>query len=358
MAQSLFRLLLGQLAVSIAADGGARRSDRWPGVHRLFRRDPLLAGATAAQLARVAMPSPPRCRSRPGRSSSTSTRLRPRTRFSRAKFAWNRRIRPRFWCRPGTTFGVADTLAGTPSGWRAVATADGRALRLDRDDLFGVMADHVDLMQNLFTEALRLRDQESSQAVAQPGHPVFRVESGSSARLREGRSMDRFRRAPIIVAGRRDSVSRRSSLAGQSATRPHVRSLSPSEMETFLLKARILDIKDAGGGVTGSQRVKLSDGTLTHDAHVQSVDISKPVFEAGQHTELNFKDTYRFNIAGYRLARLLRDRHRPDVGRAQRQRQDGRRHVVGRRRPDGRERSGSRKRRWGPTRCARPIRFR
>jgi hypothetical protein len=38
---------------------------------------------------------------------------------------------------------------------------------------------------------------------------------------------------------------------------------------------------------------------------VQSVDISKPVFEAGQHTELNFKDTYRFNIAAYRLARLL-----------------------------------------------------
>jgi hypothetical protein len=31
----------------------------------------------------------------------------------------------------------------------------------------------------------------------------------------------------------------------------------------------------------------------------------KPVFEAGQHTELNFKDTYRYNIAGYRLARLL-----------------------------------------------------
>lgn len=76
-------------------------------------------------------------------------------------------------------------------------------------------------------------------------------------------------------------------------------------METFLLKARITDKRDAGAGVTGSQRVTLSDGKLTHDAHVQSVDIAKPVFEAGQHTELNFKDTYRFNIAAYRLARLL-----------------------------------------------------
>jgi hypothetical protein len=43
----------------------------------------------------------------------------------------------------------------------------------------------------------------------------------------------------------------------------------------------------------------------THDVHIQSVDITKTVFQAGRHTELNFKDTYRFNIAGYRLARLL-----------------------------------------------------
>jgi len=81
--------------------------------------------------------------------------------------------------------------------------------------------------------------------------------------------------------------------------------LTPSEMETFLLKAKILDVRDAGAGVTGSQRVKLTDGKVTHDAHVQSVDIAKPVFTAGAHTEVNFKDTYRFNIAGYRLARLL-----------------------------------------------------
>ena len=82
-------------------------------------------------------------------------------------------------------------------------------------------------------------------------------------------------------------------------------SLSPGEMEAFLLKAQILDVRDAGGGVTGSRRAKLTDGTLTHDVHIQTVDIAKPVFEAGKHTELNFKDTYRFNIAGYRLARLL-----------------------------------------------------
>jgi hypothetical protein len=114
--------------------------------------------------------------------------------------------------------------------------------------------------------------------------------------------MDPFRRAPIFVVVASLSLAA-SSLAGQGkATVP---SLTPAEMETFLLKARITDKRDAGAGVTGSLRVTLSDGKMTHDAHVQSVDISKPVFEAGQHTELNFKDTYRFNIAAYRLARLL-----------------------------------------------------
>jgi hypothetical protein len=114
--------------------------------------------------------------------------------------------------------------------------------------------------------------------------------------------MDPFRRAPIFVIVASLSFAA-SSLAGQGkATVP---SLTPAEMETFLLKARITDKRDAGAGVTGSLRVTLSDGKITHDAHVQSVDISKPVFEAGQHTELNFKDTYRFNIAAYRLARLL-----------------------------------------------------
>jgi hypothetical protein len=112
-----------------------------------------------------------------------------------------------------------------------------------------------------------------------------------------------IRRAPLIVIGLSLTVASLG-FSGQDASVTGSQ-LSPSEMETFLLKARILNTKDAGSGVTGSQRVKLSDGKITHDAHVQTVDITKPVFEAGEHTELNFKDSYRYNIAGYRLARLL-----------------------------------------------------
>jgi hypothetical protein len=115
--------------------------------------------------------------------------------------------------------------------------------------------------------------------------------------------MDPFRRVPIVVIG--ISLSAASLAFAGQATKVSGSQLTPGEMETFLLKARILDSNDAGGGVTGSRRVKMSDGKITHDAHVQTVDIAKPVFEAGNHTEVNFKDTYRYNIAGYRLARLL-----------------------------------------------------
>ena len=81
--------------------------------------------------------------------------------------------------------------------------------------------------------------------------------------------------------------------------------LSPEAMEAFLLKARVSNLRDAGSGVTNSRRATLSDGQLTHDAHIQTVDIAQHVFESGRNTELNFKDTYRYNIAGYRVAKLI-----------------------------------------------------
>jgi hypothetical protein len=43
-------------------------------------------------------------------------------------------------------------------------TKDGRALRLEREELFSVLADHVDLMQGLFAGVLALRDTETKVA--------------------------------------------------------------------------------------------------------------------------------------------------------------------------------------------------
>jgi hypothetical protein len=94
-------------------------------------------------------------------------------------------------------------------------------------------------------------------------------------------------------------------LTGQEAGPASNSRLTPEDMEAFLLKAKVTNRRDAGSGVTGSSRVTLSDGRLTHDAHVQAVDVARAVFQAGKASEVNFKDTYRYNIAGYRLARLI-----------------------------------------------------
>jgi hypothetical protein len=93
-------------------------------------------------------------------------------------------------------------------------------------------------------------------------------------------------------------------IAQEAAATP-APTLTPAEMEAFLLKARIARQRDAGGGVTASRRATLTDGRITHDAHIQTVDISESVFQAGKSSEINFKDTFRYNIAGYRVAQLI-----------------------------------------------------
>jgi hypothetical protein len=82
--------------------------------------------------------------------------------------------------------------------------------------------------------------------------------------------------------------------------------LSAAEMEKFLVDGRIVKKKESSKGVTSAYRVTLSDGSLTHDAQVQNVDIAKPYFDVGpKKSEVNFKDSYRYNVAAYRLAVLL-----------------------------------------------------
>jgi hypothetical protein len=94
-------------------------------------------------------------------------------------------------------------------------------------------------------------------------------------------------------------------LAQETPATAPTATLSPEAIEAFLLRARVSSQRDAGSGVTNSRRATLTDGQLTHDAHIQTVDIAQQVFEAGRNTELNFKDTYRYNIAGYRVAKLI-----------------------------------------------------
>jgi len=82
--------------------------------------------------------------------------------------------------------------------------------------------------------------------------------------------------------------------------------LTDEQMETFLLNAKVIATKSVNKGVTNARRATLSDGVITHDAQIQTVDISKFVFvPATGPSEINFRDSYRYNIAGYQLSRLL-----------------------------------------------------
>ena len=90
----------------------------------------------------------------------------------------------------------------------------------------------------------------------------------------------------------------------QAPTAPSA--LTPEAIAAFLSNAKIVHAKAVGKGVTSPWRLTLSDGTLTHDAAFQSVDEHKPMerFASGG-TELNFIDSWRYNVAAYRLAGLV-----------------------------------------------------
>jgi len=95
-------------------------------------------------------------------------------------------------------------------------------------------------------------------------------------------------------------------LAGQDAATSATARLAPAEMEAFLLKApKVGGLRSTGKGVTDSKKGTLSDGRVTHAVHVQDIDDKRAIFEAGAKTELNFKDWYGYNIAGYKLAQLI-----------------------------------------------------
>jgi hypothetical protein len=90
-----------------------------------------------------------------------------------------------------------------------------------------------------------------------------------------------------------------------SAAQDSPKKLSLDQMEVFLQRAKIINTKMLNTGITHSSRASLSDGTIVHNAHVQSIDEAKTIFQGDRGTELNFRDTWKFNVAGYRLARIL-----------------------------------------------------
>ena len=80
---------------------------------------------------------------------------------------------------------------------------------------------------------------------------------------------------------------------------------TPAEMEKFLLEAKVLKSRAAGSGTTGTLRLTLSDGTVTHDAQAHFIEVEQAIYRVQGYTEFNFRDCFCFNIAAYKLAVLL-----------------------------------------------------
>jgi hypothetical protein len=82
--------------------------------------------------------------------------------------------------------------------------------------------------------------------------------------------------------------------------------LTVEQMKEFLLKAKVIKEKRTTKGITAPSRLTMTDGVLTHDAGFQTIDESKAKQEFGTGiVEMNFRDSYKFNLAAYELACML-----------------------------------------------------
>jgi len=81
--------------------------------------------------------------------------------------------------------------------------------------------------------------------------------------------------------------------------------LTKDQIKEFLLTAKIVHEKESSKGITHPLRLTLSDGKITHDASFQRIDEHKASKQLASGTELNFVDSYKYNIAAYTLAEML-----------------------------------------------------
>ena len=81
---------------------------------------------------------------------------------------------------------------------------------------------------------------------------------------------------------------------------------SKEEMKEFLLNAKVVNSRQSSKGITNPWRLTLSDGNVTHEASFQSVDEHKTKMEFDDgHVELDFVDSYKYNLGAYKLAEIL-----------------------------------------------------
>jgi len=112
----------------------------------------------------------------------------------------------------------------------------------------------------------------------------------------------RIQKLPALVVGLIVSGGMGSRALDQPASSPH---LTCAEIETFLRTAKIGTQRDIPRGVTNPKQATLDDGKIKHEAGIKTVHVTKTSFTTHRGTELNFKDWWEFDVAGYELAKIL-----------------------------------------------------
>ncbi len=81
--------------------------------------------------------------------------------------------------------------------------------------------------------------------------------------------------------------------------------LTDAEQEKFLRTAKIVSSAEIGRGVTKPVKVELTDGKLKHSASIQRINKELSEFFGADGSHIPMTDAWRFNIAVYKIDRLL-----------------------------------------------------
>jgi hypothetical protein len=109
------------------------------------------------------------------------------------------------------------------------------------------------------------------------------------------------RRDLLLALGGVVSYARLGGVSAQTNAAPE----SDADREAFLHGGTVVSVKDIGEGVTKPLRVEMSWKGVKHSAQIQRIDKQLPDFFGQDGTILPMRDSWRFNVAAYRLDRLL-----------------------------------------------------
>ena len=77
--------------------------------------------------------------------------------------------------------------------------------------------------------------------------------------------------------------------------------LTREAQERFLATARIISSTPLSQGITKTTRITLTDGKTTHDGHVQTVDVFKPVYRTKEFETQDENTVFGALNLGYRF---------------------------------------------------------